>query len=94
MSFLFNNTYHQRCLKSETPSGLSKECQNLWKFDSQTEIKTNHIFNKNGSYLMTCFPKFPPQSSKGWCTTRSPEVDTNTEPDPSKGKLTSRMSFL
>ena len=62
------------------------ECTSLWKEEAAMSDKTVHIFdNTSRDYVTTCYPKRSAKNSKGWCTTRAPGVDKNTEPTSDSG---------
>ncbi len=87
LQFLYKGRLHSECLLSPTPSAADPACLELRKALPELEDsdRTIHILDDaTGELLAKCYPKQLPDSP-GWCTTRPPGVDDNTEPGYSSG---------
>ena len=82
LEFLYDGKKWNRCIKDPTPSQADKECQSIRNSIGQEE-KTVHII-EGGKYRKTCF-KVKASNGAGWCTTRKPGVNKNSEPTPDSG---------
>lgn len=83
LEFLFKGEKHRECIKGPNPSLQDDHCQRLFTTlpGLANETRTIHVF-KNGDYNTSCYPT---STSKGWCTTRKPSTDIDTEPTANSG---------
>ncbi len=84
VDFLYKGRRHKECIKDQVhPSALHPICQSLRKQVRGVEntSKIIHIF-KGSKFVTTCYPA---EAVNGWCGTRRPGVDVDSEPKSNSG---------
>lgn len=85
LEFLHGGVLHRQCLTTATPAASDPVCARLHANVRDQTLKVNHIFDRVGRHVTTCYPSYPPGNSKGWCSTRDITSDIDSEPTPMSG---------
>ena len=86
IEFVYKGKKHTSCISQDTPSSENNQCVEILEKNGREDFeKKTYIMDDNNKLVTTCYPFKVGKGSKGWCATRLPWVDENTEPAPDAG---------